>query len=176
WMLFNASVISFLTFVPDFFISKEHSIGYAGLLTSLTLWGALGISPMLGRLIDKVGNNDIFIMVGGTLIATAIYLVTRSTDYLFPMIVMAIAVSFLPVAVISLPSKILKDENLGLGIGILYTVNSIGVVFGPYIAGLARDITGSYEISFIFLSTLALLITVTAIILRIKMKTSDLPA
>lgn len=66
--------------------------------------------------------------------------------------------------------KILESENLGLGFGILSTVNGVGMFFGPYAAGLVRDKTGSYEMSFIFLSILAMLIAVTALILRIKMK------
>ncbi|MFC1995381.1 nitrate/nitrite transporter [Chloroflexota bacterium] len=174
WMLFNASVISFLTFAPDFFILKGYSIGYAGFLASLLMWGAFVLSPMLGRLVDKVGNNDVFIMVGSILIAGAIYLVTKSTNYLFPMIVMAVAVPFLPVAVLSLPSKILKYENLGLGLGILYTVNGIGMVFGPYVTGLVRDKTGSYEMSFICLSVIAILMTVVALFLRSKIKTGNI--
>lgn len=170
WMWFNAATISFSTFAPDFFISKGYSIGFAGFLTSLLMWGSLGISPIIGCLVDKLDNNDLFIGVGGVIIATTIYLVTRSTDFLFPMVVMAVAVAFIPAPVYSFTSKILDPKNLGLGFGILSTVSSIGMFFGPYIAGLIRDKTGSYEISFIFLSLLALLITITALILRIKMR------
>lgn len=170
WMWFNAATISFLTFAPDFFMSKGHSTGFAGFLASLVMWGSLGLSPVIGHLVDKVNNNDVFIGVGGVIIATAIYVVARSTDFLFPMVVMAVAVSFIPAPVFSFPSKILQPENLGLGFGILSTLSGVGMFFGPYMAGLVRDKTGSYEISFIFLSILALLITLTAIILRIKMR------
>ena len=170
WMWFNAATISFSTFAPDFFMSKGYSIGFAGFLASLVMWGALGLSPVIGYLVDKVNNNDVFIGMGGVIMATAIYLVTRSTDFLFPMVVMAVAVAFIPAPVFSFPSKILQPENLGLGFGILSTVSGVGMFFGPYMAGLVRDKTGSYEISFIFLSILALLVTLTAIILRIKMR------
>jgi predicted MFS family arabinose efflux permease len=170
WMWFNAAIISFSTFAPDFFISKGYSIGAAGSLASLPMWGALGISPIIGRLVDKVDNEDLFIGVGGVIIAAAIYLVTRSTDFLLPMIIIAVAGAFIPAPVYSFTSKILEPENLGLGFGILSTVSSIGMFFGPYIAGLVRDKTGSYETSFIFLSILALLITITALILRIRMR------
>lgn len=168
WMWFNAATISFSTFAPDFFISKGYSIGFAGFLASLLMWGSLGLSPIIGRLVDKVDNNDLFIGMGGVILAAAIYLVTRSTNFIFPMVVMAVAVAFVPAPVFSFPSKILKDENLGLGFGILSTLASVGMLFGPYMTGLVRDKTGSYEISFIFLSILAMLITVTALILRIK--------
>ena len=168
WMWFNAATISFSTFAPDFFISKGYSIGFAGFLTSLLMWGSLGLSPIIGFLVDKFDNNDLFIGVGGVIIATTIYLVTKSTDFLFPMVGMAVAVAFIPAPIYSFTSKILDPKNLGLGFGILSTVSSIGIFFGPYIAGLIRDKTGSYEISFIFLSILALLIPITALILRIK--------
>ena len=170
WMWFNGATISFSTFAPDFFMSKGYSIGFAGFLASLVMWGSLGLSPVIGYLVDKVNNNDVFIGVGGVIMATAIYLVTRSTDFLFPMVVMAVAVPFIPAPVFSFPSKILQPENLGLAFGILSTVSGVGMFFGPYMAGLVRDKTGSYEISFIFLSILALLVTLTAIILRFKMR------
>jgi MFS family permease len=170
WMWFNAAIISFSTFAPDFFVSKGYSIGFAGFLASLLMWGSLGLSPIIGRLMDKVGNNDLFIGAGGAILATAIYLVTRSSDFLFPMVVMAVAVAFIPAPVFASPLKVLKPKHLGLGFGILSAFSSIGVLFGPYVAGLVRDKTGSYETSFVFLSTLAVLVTVTAIILRIQMR------
>jgi len=170
WMWFNTATISFSTFAPDFFISKGYSIGSAGFLASLLMWGSLGLSPIIGRLVDKINNNDVFIGVGGAILAATIYLVTRSNDFLFPMVVMAVAVAFIPAPVFSFPPKILRLENLGLGFGILSTVSSIGMFFGPYTAGLVRDKTSSYEISFIFLSILAMLVTITALILRIKMR------
>jgi MFS family permease len=168
-MWFNAALISFSTFAPDFFISKGYSIGFAGFLASLLMWGSLGLSPIIGRLVDKVGNNDLF-RVGGIVLATAIYLVSTTTDFLFSMVVMAVAVAFIPAPVFAFPSKVLKLEYLGLGFGILSACSSIGVFFGPYMAGLVRDKTGSYETSFMFLSMLAMLVTITAIILRVKIR------
>lgn len=170
WMWFNAAVISFSTFAPDFFVTKGYSIGFAGFLTSLLMWGSLALSPVIGYLVDKFSNHDLFIGAGGVMTATAIYLITQSTDFVFPMLVMALAVAFIPAPVFSFASKILEPKNLGLGFGILATVSSIGMVFGPYLAGLVRDKTGSYELSFIFLSMLAMLTTITAVMVRIKMR------
>ena len=170
WLWFNAAAISFSTFAPDFFVSKGSSIGHAGLLASLLMWGSLGLSPIIGRLIDKFNNNDIFIGVGGLTLSISLYLVSKSSNFLFPMAVMAIAVAFVPTPVFSFLSKTVPPKDLGLGFGILGMVSGIGMFFGPYLSGLIRDKTGSYEITFIFLSILALLIPATAIILRIKMK------
>ncbi len=134
------------------------------------MWGSLGLSPIIGRLVDKVGNNEVFIGVGGIILATAIYLVSKSTNFFFSMIVMAVAVAFIPVPVFDFPSKVLRSEHLGLGFGILSATSSIGVLFGPYIAGLVIDKTGSYETSFMLLSFLAILVTITAIVLRTRAK------
>jgi len=82
-------------------------------------------------------------------------------------------VALIPAPVFAFPSKVLKTENLGLGFGILSALSSIGVFFGNYAVGLVRDETGSYEMSFIFLSILAVLVTVTAIILRVKIRRSS---
>ena len=170
WMWFNAAVISFSTFAPDFFVEKGYSIGFAGFLTSLLMWGSLALSPIIGYLVDRFSNHDLFIGTGGVMIATAIYLITQSADFVFPMLVMALAVAFIPAPVYSFASKILEPKNLGLGFGILTTTSSMGMVFGPYLAGLVRDKTGSYELSFVFLSLLAMLITITAVMVRIIMR------
>lgn len=170
WMWFNASIISFSTFAPDFFISKGYTIGSAGFLTSLLMWGSLGLSPLIGRLMDKVGNNEVFIGVGGIIMAVAIYSIARGTNFLLPMVVMAVALAFVPTPVFSLVPKISRPENLGLSFGILSMFGSMGMLFGPYVTGFLRDKTGSYEVSFIFLSIFALLLALTAFVLRAKMR------
>ena len=169
-MWFNASIISFSTFAPDFFISRGHTIGFAGFLTSLLMWGSLGLSPVIGRLMDKVGNNEVFIGVGGFLVAIAIYSIIKEVNFLLTMGVLAVAVAFVPAPIFSLPSKISKPGNLGLSFGIFSMFASMGMLFGPYVTGFLRDRTGSYEMSFLFLSVLALLLSLTALLLRTKIR------
>ena len=170
WMFFSASMVSFITFAPDFFISKGYTIGFAGFLTSLLSWGPLGLSPLIGRLMDKVGNNEVFIGVGGIIMAMVFYSIARGANFLLPMVVMGVGVAFVPAPVFSLLPKISRPENLGLSFGILSMSGSMGMLFGPYVTGLLKDRTGSYEVSFIFLSIFALLLTLTALVLRAKMR------
>jgi len=168
WMWFNAAVISFATFAPDFFVSKGYEIGLAGFLTSLLMWGSLFLSPVVGRLIDRIGGREIFIGIGGATLSVAIYLIPNSTNLILPMIIMAIAVALVPAPIFSFPSKILKPTRLGLGFGIISTCMGIGTSFGPYLAGVIRDRTESYQMSFILLSVFAILVTLTAAILRVE--------
>lgn len=170
WLLFNAAVISFSTFAPDFFVSKGKTIGYAGFLTSLLMWGSLVLSPVIGRLIDKFNSNGIFIGVGGSMLAVSLVFVSRATSFIPPMAVMAVAVAFVPTPVFSYLSKNLPPKDLGVGFGILGMVSGIGMFFGPTLSGLIRDKTGSYEMTFLFLAALSLLITAAAVIFQIRAK------
>jgi MFS family permease len=168
WLWFNAATIGFFTFGPDFYVSNGSTIGYAGFLTSLLMWGSLCLSPIIGRLIDKFNNNNVFIGAGGLMLSIAFFLVTKSTSFLFPVVIMAVAAALVPTPVFSFLSKYTPPKDLGLGFGILGMVSGIGMFFGPYLSGLIRDKTGSYETTFIFLAVLALLIPATAVILKIK--------
>ena len=170
WMWFNAAFMSFSTFGPDFFVSKDYSITAAGFLVSLLMWGSLCMSPIIGRLVDKVNNHEIFIAAGGMISALAIYLITRVTNYIYPMILMSLSVAFIPAPVFSFPSKILKPQLMGLVFGILFTFSSLGMFLGPFAAGIVRDKTGSYETTFVFLSIIALMVPFTALVLRVLIK------
>jgi predicted MFS family arabinose efflux permease len=166
WMWFNIAVISFSTFAPDFFVAKGYKLGRAGFLVSLLMWGSLGISPIIGRLVDRVNKREFFIGTGGVLISTAILIVSGVDHVLYPMILMAIAVALVPAPVFSYPPRILNKGNLGLGFGVLNMVSNIGMFLGPSAAGAVRDVTGSYVTSFLFLAGIAFLVTVTAWILH----------
>ena len=166
WLWFNAAAISFSTFAPDFFVSHGHSTGYAGFLTSLFMWGSLALSPVIGRVIDRLGHNEIFIGGGGLILAMALFLLSKSAHFLFPMGLMAIAAGLVPTPVFSYLSKILSPRDLGLGFGILNMASGIGIFFGPYLSGWIRDETGSYEMTFLFLSALSVLTTLTVIFMR----------
>lgn len=174
WMWFNAAVISFSTFAPDYFISRGATITLAGVLVSMLMWGSLVLSPIIGRLVDKLGNNDMFIGVGGMLLGISIYLVTKVERALFPMALMSFAVAFVPAPVFSFPAKVLRQEILGLVFGLYFMMSSLGMFFGPYVAGFVRDKSGMYETSFILLSVIALLITLTAFISRRVMRSKSL--
>jgi MFS family permease len=146
WMWFNASVISFSTFAPDYFVARGFSIGFAGILVSLLMWGSLILSPIMGRLVDRFGNYEAFIGLGGLLLTISIFLVIRVETVLLPMALMSFAVAFVPAPVFSFPSKLIETENLGLVFGIFFMMSSFGMFFG------------------------AILITFTALVLRIIMK------
>jgi nitrate/nitrite transporter NarK len=67
----------------------------------------------------------------------------------------------IPAPIYSLPPEILKPDNLGLGFGVISTCSSIGLFVAPYLIGKAKDLTGSYDLSFIFISLFFLLTVIS---------------
>ncbi len=162
WGWFNASVISLFTFTPDFLIRTGIGLGYAGFLTSLVMGGPLLLSPGIGFLLDRVGRKDIFIGIGGLFMGGLLLLVPGATSGIVPLMIgIGVANALIPAPVFALIPDVVKPQNLGLGYGIVSTMLNLGVVVGPYIAGLSRDLTGSYQTSFWSMAFFSLLTTVT---------------
>ena len=161
WMWFNAALISFITFFSDFLVNRGYEVGSAGFMSSLVMAGSLFLSPVVGYVVHRFGRENVFIGAGGVLLAALIFLVPTSSFVIPFLTLIGIAASFVPAPTYSLPPKIAKRENLGLAFGIMMACLNIGVLGGPYLAGLARDLTGDYTLSFHLMALFAVLLTVT---------------
>lgn len=161
WMWFNATLISFITFSPDFLVSRGYEIGSVGLMSSLVMFGSLFLSPGVGYVVHRFGRENMFIGAGGVLLAALIFLVPTSSFVVSFLILIGIAASFVPAPTYSLPPKIVKPENLGLAFGIMTACLNIGVLGGPYLVGSARDLTGDYILGFHLMAFFAVLLTIT---------------
>lgn len=167
WLWFNAAFISFLTFASDFFVGKGYERGFAGFMSSIVMMGALFISPLVGYGLHRFGREELFIGVGGVALAI-LFAFIPVTSFDIPMLILiAVTVAFTPPSIFSLPSKVLAPENLGLGFGILSMCTNVGVLVGPYLAGLARDLTKEYVISFYLMAFFAVLEAFTIVIFRL---------
>ncbi|MHB1006042.1 MAG: MFS transporter [Chloroflexota bacterium] len=156
WALLNASVISFSTFAPDFFVAQGLSMAAAGFIVSSLLWESPLISPFVGYLMDRWHHEGLLIGVG--CLGVAIGLVVILSPVLPPMLVigfMGLLVTLPPPPVFALPAKVMDERMLGMGFGIVATCFNLGIFVGPYLVGLARDLTGSYESSFLIMAAYA---------------------
>jgi predicted MFS family arabinose efflux permease len=157
WMFFNAAFISFLTFAQDFFVVKGYGAASANFLTSIVNFGSLFLSPIIGYSLGKFGKEEGFIAFGAIGLASLLFLIS-SSQYLIPLLVLiGVVASFVPPPVFSLPSKTVEPQNLGLAFGVLTTLLNVGVLIGPYLVGLARDLTGAYALGFYLMGLFALL-------------------
>ncbi|MDH5447990.1 MAG: MFS transporter [Candidatus Bathyarchaeota archaeon] len=161
WMWFNAAFISFLTFSHDFFVAKGHEVGSAGFMSSVIIMGSLFLSPLIGYLVSKFRREEMFIGLSGVILAFLLFSIPTALHILPLLVLIGIFAALVPVSIFSLPSKIVKPKNLGLAFGIITACLNIGVLVGPFLAGLAKDFTGEYNFSFYLLSLFAVLQTVT---------------
>lgn len=161
WMWFNAAFISFVTYSSDFFVAKGYAFGSAGFMSSLVVMGSLFLSPLIGYIVYRVGRETLFIGVSGVVLACLIFLVPTTSSVVLLLVLISIFVAFVPAPVFSLPPKIAPPEHLGLAFGIITACLNLGVLAGPYAAGVARDVTGDYAFSFYLLALFSICQTVT---------------
>ena len=166
WGLFNAAVISLFTFTPDLFRAAGFSIATAGFLTSLVMWPALVLSPLVGYIIDKVDRKRTIIAVGGLALAALIVWVPAAIGWILAlMLIIGMAQALVPTPIFALPPDVTTPERLGLGFGILSTCLNLGMVVGPAAVGLMKDVTGSYQAGYALMSGFSLLIALAMFIL-----------
>lgn len=162
----NASIISFLTFTPDLLQSAGLNIITAGFYASMSMWGVVVFSPIFGLVIDKTGRKKTLMVIGSIGIAATMVWVPRFTGAAVPlMLIFGVAQSLIPVSLFALPPEFTRPERVGLAFGILYTGQNIGVLIGPALAGLLRDVTDSYQPSFFLMAAFALVVILIMVML-----------
>lgn len=167
WMLFNAAVISLFTFTPDFLKTIGFSIASAGFVTSAVMWPALVLAPVVGYVIDKIDRKRAIIAIGGLSLAILVMLVPTAIGWMLGlMLLIGIVQTLVPAPIFALAPEVTSPERLGLGFGIISTCLNLGIVVGPAVAGLIRDVTGSYQASYTLMAGFAFLVTLTILILR----------
>jgi nitrate/nitrite transporter NarK len=98
-------------------------------------------------------------------------LVPSSTGWLLGLILLiGVAQTLVPAPIFALPPEVTSTERLGLGFGIVSTCLNLGIVVDPATVGLIRDVTGSYQSSYMLMAGLALLITVAMLILHFQQR------
>jgi MFS family permease len=169
WGLFNAGLISFFTYAPDYFISRGESVARAGLLASYPMWGSIVLAPVVGLLIDRLGHKWVFVSVGCGGTALLLYLIPEFNRHAAILsISIGVFVAILTPAIFSLPAELLPESVMGFGFGILGTGAGIGMAVGPYIIGSLRDATGDYLWSFAAMAIFPALGIIPMLILKMK--------
>lgn len=167
WGLFNAGIISFFTYAPDYFLSRGADIARAGLLASYPMWGSIVLAPLVGMLIDRLGSKWLFVSIGSGGIAVLLYLIPHFTNQAAMLsLSIGVFIALLTPAIFSLPAELLSERLMGFAFGILGTTLGIGISVGPYIVGSLRDATGDYLWSFAAMAILSGLGIIPMLILR----------
>ena len=170
WMAFMVARISSLTFAPDYFLSIGYNITYAGFLASLFTMASLVISPGIGRLLDKTGKAENYLIFGGVILAGLYFSVgTALTGHLFLAISIGVVAAIMPVSIFSLVPKLLPQEKLGLGYGILRICENTGILMGPFLVGLSYDLSSTYFHGFLIMSIFSLAAASSGLLLKLHL-------
>lgn len=167
WSAYNAGVLSYLTFAPDYYMSLGMTPSYAGFIASLLMVGAL-LSPVVGYLIDKTDGMEMM-MVGGNMVVMVLLLVIFHIGWnpLLLGLLLGMAGSFVPAPVYAIIPRLVRPERRGLAFGIVSSCMNIGAALGPFFVGRYRDLTGSYYHSFLLMAALLFLAAFFALRLQI---------
>ena len=164
WFLFNAGSLSFLTFAPDYFMSRGMPPVYASSVSSLYILGSF-LSPVTGYLLDKTTRHNLIIFVGGILLSISLILIYFLNFHLIIVIAGIFSVLVPPSVFYLLPRL---TDKYGLGYAILSIFVNLSIVSVPYLIGYVRDVSGTYLISFLLMSTFIFLSGLLGLNLRIK--------
>ncbi|MFC1962585.1 CynX/NimT family MFS transporter [Chloroflexota bacterium] len=166
WMCFYSAMLGFFTFTPDLLKSAGFSLTRAGLVGSMVMWPALLISPVVGYLTGRFGHREISIAIGGIATGLLILFLPQTTRFAAGMILLiGITQSLVPPPVYALASEVLPAHRHGLGFGIMSICATAGIMLGPFLAGLARDATGSYSASYAVMAGFGILTAVAITVL-----------
>ncbi len=167
WAFFNAALISFFTYAPDYFVTQGAEVSRAGLQASYPMWGSIILAPIVGILIDRIGGKWLFVTIGCVGIAVLLYLMSWLNGQAAVIsILLGVFVAMVPPAIFSSPADLLPERLGGLGFGIIGTMFGVGVFLGPYIVGILRDISGTYLWSFTAMAIFAALGVIPMLLLK----------
>ena len=173
WGLYNAAIISMLTFTPDFLAEAGFSVARAGFITSLALFPVL-LSPVAGFLIDRAGYKKTIFIISGLgrmgLLALMPYFIGWVTGLILLLGVFNILI---PVVAYALVPDVTRPEKLGMGFGIISICFNVGILVGPATSGWIKDATISYHGSYLLMAGFALLMALVVGVLAVILRTSN---
>ena len=160
WGALNGSLLVFVGFAPSLLIGNGASVAQAGAIVSVTLWVTLISIPLGGHLVDRVGHADYVIVFGAVATALCIGAVPGFGAPLFWCVMVALAISTAPGAIMALLPHAVPPDRLTIAFGIFYSVYYAVVALAQPVAGLVRDRLGDAGAPVLFA---AVLMSVTAV-------------
>ena len=122
-------------------------------------------------MVDKIGHKRLIISSGALAFAILVVFVPWAGG-LIPALMVLIGLAWLPAPapIFILAAEVVSSKRLGLGYVILSACQNIGVLFGPAVTGLLRDITGSYQASYAMMSGFVFMVIPTLYFLKYTLK------
>ena len=160
WALGNGQLLSYVTFVPQYFQELGMTTQRAGFLTSFIMLVPIFLSPIVGIIIDKTGWKKRLLLTGSVIMAISFILISRGAIGL-PVWAVTLGIGFtpIPIFVFSLLPELIQPRQMGMALGILTAASNLGIATGPWAFGLLLDKTGgNFSLGFTILAVISLVI------------------
>jgi MFS family permease len=138
---FYGCIFPFETFGQKFLIEARHvSPQTASLLVGMEPFFAMIGAPIFGHLVDRYARRSLFMMFGSLLIVP-VYLMLGYTSIpaVIPMAMMGVAFALVPSVMWPALAYVVEKSRLGIGNGMLDTIQQIGLVAINLMIGWAND-------------------------------------
>jgi MFS family permease len=165
---FGLSQTTLMVHIVPHSIDRGISASTAALILAIMSGALTAGSIIVGLAADRIGSRKAFITCYFLLATVGLFLLPLTSAWLFGIFVVVAAFGAGGIAVIesSMTASLFGMKSHGAILGTIVFAFTLGGSFGPYIAGLIFDSTGSYQLAFLLCTILVLI----AIILAISLK------
>jgi MFS family permease len=167
WASLNLGLVIFFSFAPGMLQELNVSASRAAALTSAALWILMVSVPVGGLLAQRSGRTGAAIVVFSAVAALALALLPAGVLPRLVCVAFGIAVGPPAGLVMALPSRVLDPEHRAVGFGLFYTGYYVILAFGPAVAGLARDLSGTAAAALFFGAILFIAIPPLLLLFRV---------
>jgi len=150
-MTFYCGVIPFISISSDFLKTRFGlSPRTAGYYSSVIIFSAMVLSPLLGKISDTIGNRPLLISFGTFLILPAhlILATTTSVPPLIPIIAIGLSFSLVPSALWPSISMIVKKNEVATAFGLVSSIQNLGLTITQSIIVVLGSIDYVYVMLF----------------------------
>jgi predicted MFS family arabinose efflux permease len=161
WGIFNAGVVNFFSFTPEYLAAHGLTLIEGAFFTTLTLWISILFVPLSGYFVYLARKPDLAICIFSVLIGLVLLLLAAIPSTAMVMCIIAGIVMAPPIgAILALPARVAAAEQRGGALGLFYSCYYMLATIGPPIAGALRDITGNAASPVMFAAVLFMVVPV----------------
>ncbi|MFV1957627.1 MAG: CynX/NimT family MFS transporter [bacterium] len=153
WALFNMGILTFFTFGIDYFTIRGFGPEMANFLGSLPMGLSIPLVPIFGYFVDRFGWRAGPLIIGSIISGAAILLVAFDpVRAVLWTVLLGLGISLIPPVIFTMAGEVVSPERTGMGFGLLTAMFNAGVFISIPLVGYIKDLTGTYNASFVLIS------------------------
>ncbi len=141
WTLFNAGLITLISFSPSLLMARGASLTQAGVVSSFITWGVMIGTPTGGILTDALKRPHAIVLFACLSAATVIGLMALGSSAVH-FLLMGFCIGLPTGPIMAMLGQALPESERGLGYGILLSWYYLGLGAVPAVAGWVQQATG----------------------------------